>query len=138
MTDLKHRTLEINGIHLHIAEQGAGPLVVLLHGFPESWYSWRHQLPALAEAGYHAVAPDLRGYGRSDRPAEVWRYSQLHLVGDVIGLLDELGARRAVVVGHDWGAPVAWSTALYRPDRVRGVVGLSVPHTPRGPASPLA
>ena len=95
------------------------PSVVLLHGFPESWYSWRHQLRALAEAGYRAVAPDQRGYGGSDRPTEVDRYTMLHLVGDVIGLIDALGAERAVVVGHDWGAPVAWNTALLRPDRVR-------------------
>ena len=106
-------------------------------GFPESWYSWRHQLPALAEAGYHAVAPDQRGYGQTDRPAEPEKYSQLHLVGDVIGLLDALGEQRAVVVGHDWGAPVAWNTALLRPDRIRGVAGLSVPYAPRGPVSML-
>ena len=132
------RTVETNGIRLRIAEQGSGPLVLLLHGFPETWYSWRHQLAALAAAGYHAVAPDQRGYGGSDRPADPARFTQLHLVGDVIGLLDALGAERAVVAGHDWGAPVAWNTALLRPDRVRGVIGLSVPYTPRGPASPLA
>ena len=132
-----HRFVETNGIRMHIAEQGAGPLVLLLHGFPESWYSWRHQLPALAEAGYHAVAPDQRGYGLTDRPADPRQYTQLHLVGDVIGLMVALGEPRAVVVGHDWGAPVAWNTALFRPDRLRGVVGLSVPYTPRGPVSML-
>ncbi len=137
MSNVTHRFVESNGIRLHIAEQGTGPLVVLLHGFPESWYSWRHQLGALADAGYHAVAPDQRGYGQSDRPPEVERYTQLHLVGDVIGLLDALGEAQAVVVGHDFGAPVAWNTALLRPDRVRGVVGLSVPHLPRGPVSSL-
>jgi pimeloyl-ACP methyl ester carboxylesterase len=137
MPDVGHRFVETNAIRTHIAEQGEGPLVVLLHGFPESWYSWRHQLGALAAAGYHAVAPDQRGYGQTDRPEAVTRYTQLHLVGDVIGLLDALGAEQAVIVGHDWGAPVAWNTALLRPDRVRGVVGLSVPYLPRGPVSLL-
>src|SRR6202165_3705809 len=107
---------------MHVAEQGAGPLVILCHGFPESWYSWRHQLRALAEAGYHAVAPDMRGYGQTDQPADPEKYTQLHAVGDVIALLDALGESEAVVVGHDWGAPVAWNTALLRPARVRGVV----------------
>jgi pimeloyl-ACP methyl ester carboxylesterase len=137
MAGVTHRFIETNGIHMHIAEQGSGPLVLLLHGFPELWYSWRHQLEALADAGYHAVAPDLRGYGQTDRPAEIERYTQLHLVGDIIGLLDALGEQQAVVVGHDWGAPVAWNTALFRPDRTRGVILLSVPYLPRGPVSLL-
>jgi len=122
---------------MHIAEAGSGPLVLLLHGFPESWYSWRHQLTALGAAGYHVVAPDQRGYGRTGGPDEVSEYTMLHLVGDVIGLMDALGAERAVVAGHDWGAPVAWNTALLRPDRVSGVIGLSVPYTPRGSTPPL-
>ena len=121
---------------MHVAEAGSGPLVVLLHGFPESWYSWRHQITALADAGYHVVAPDQRGYGGTDAPADATTYSMLHLVGDVIGLLDTLGEAKAVVVGHDWGAPVAWHTAQLRPDRVRGVVGLSVPFRPRGSRRP--
>jgi len=121
---------------MHIAEAGSGPLVVLLHGFPESWYAWRHQIPALVDAGYRVVAPDQRGYGGTDAPADVAAYSMLHLVGDVIGLLDTLGVYDAVIVGHDWGAPVAWHTAQLRPDRVRGVVGLSVPHRPRGSRRP--
>src|SRR6266487_581203 len=133
----EHRHVEVNGIRMHIAEAGTGPLVVLLHGFPECWYSWRHQLGALAEAGFHAVAPDQRGYCRSDRPEPVDSYTILDLVGDVIALIDELGEEQAVVVGHDWGAPVAWGTAMMRPDRVRGVVGLSVPYRPRGSAPPL-
>ena len=137
MAQVTHRFVDTNGIRMHIAEQGTGPLVVLLHGFPESWYSWRHQLAALAAAGFHAVAPDQRGYGQTDQPPESAQYTQLHLVGDIIGLLDALGAERAVIVGHDWGAPVALHTALFRPDRVRGVVGLSVPYTPRGPVSTL-
>jgi len=133
-----HRTIEANGIHIHVAEQGTGPLVLLCHGFPESWYSWRHQLTALAEAGFRAVAPDMRGYGHSDRPPEPERYSLLHLVGDMVGLLDVLGEGSAVIVGHDWGAPVAWHAALMRPDRFRAVIALSVPYRPRGSAPPTS
>src|SRR6202140_3208428 len=133
-----HRTIGANGIHLHFVEQGEGPLIVLCHGFPESWYSWRHQLPALAEAGFHAVAPDMRGYGQSDRPEPIDQYTLLHLVGDMVGLLDALGAEEAVIAGHDWGAPVAWHAALLRPDRFRGVVGLSVPFRPRGTVRPTS
>jgi len=129
--DIAHRTIEANGIRMHVAEAGAGPLVVLCHGFPECWYSWKDQIIALAEAGYHAVAPDMRGYGQTDAPEEVDQYTILHLVGDIMGLLDALGAPQAVIVGHDWGAPVAWHCALLRPDRVRGVAGLSVPFFPR-------
>ena len=136
MTGITHRTVETNGIRMHVAEQGAGPLVVLCHGFPESWYSWRHQLAALAEAGFHAVAPDMRGYGQTDAPAEIDRYTLLHLVGDMIGLLDAIGAESAVIAGHDWGAPVAWHAALLRPDRFRAVIGLSVPFRPRSPVRP--
>ena len=132
---VRHRTLQTNGINMHIAEAGEGPLVVLCHGWPESWYSWRHQLAALAEAGFHAVAPDLRGYGGTDAPASVEQYTMLHHVGDIIGLLDALQTESAVIVGHDWGAPLAWNTALMRPDRIRGVAGLSVPYLPRGPIS---
>jgi pimeloyl-ACP methyl ester carboxylesterase len=127
-----HRTISTNGIEVHVAEQGEGPLVVLLHGFPESWYSWRHQLDALAAAGFHAVAPDMRGYGGTTAPDDHRAYTYLHLVGDVVGLLGALGEGPAVVVGHDWGAPVAWHTALFRPDLVRGVAALSVPYLPRG------
>jgi len=135
-TTITHRTIETNGIRMHVAEQGEGPLVVLCHGFPESWYSWRHQLAALAEAGFRVVAPDMRGYGQTDAPTEIEGYTQLHLVGDMVGLLDALGAKSAVIVGHDWGAPVAWHAALLRPDRFRAVIGLSVPFRPRGAARP--
>ena len=131
-----HRFIDTNGIKMHMAEQGEGPLVLLCHGFPESRYSWRHQLPALAEAGFRAVAPDMRGYGRTDRPEAIDQYTLFHLVGDMVGLLDGLGAAQAVIVGHDWGAPVAWHAALMRPDRFRGVIGLSVPFRPRGPDRP--
>jgi pimeloyl-ACP methyl ester carboxylesterase len=136
MTNLKHRTIEANGISMHLAEQGEGPVVLLCHGFPESWYSWRHQLSSLAEAGFHAVAPDMRGYGGTSRPEELDKYTLLHLVGDMVGVLDALGVETAVIAGHDWGAPVAWHAALLRPDRFRGVIGLSVPLIGRAPARP--
>jgi pimeloyl-ACP methyl ester carboxylesterase len=134
--EIKHRFIQTNGIRMHIAEAGQGSPVILCHGFPESWYSWRHQLDALAEAGFHAVAPDQRGYGQTDKPQAIEQYTLLHLVGDLVGLLDALGAATAVVVGHDWGAPVAWHAALLRPDRFRAVVGLSVPYVPRGASRP--
>jgi pimeloyl-ACP methyl ester carboxylesterase len=135
---ITHRVVEANGIHLHIAEQGEGPLVVLCHGFPESWYSWRHQLAALSAAGFRAVAPDMRGYGRSDRPDAIEQYTLLHLVGDMVGLVDALGVDLAVIAGHDWGAPVAWHAALLRPDRFRAVIGLSVPFIRRGLVPPTS
>lgn len=138
MPDLIHRTIETNGIRMHIAECGEGPLVLLCHGFPESWYSWRHQLTALAEAGFRAVAPDMRGYGQTDRPEQIDQYTLLHLVGDMVGLLDALGAAAAIIAGHDWGAPVAWHAALLRPDRFRAVIGLSVPFWSRFPVRPTS
>jgi pimeloyl-ACP methyl ester carboxylesterase len=137
-TGITHRHIDARGLRMHIAEAGTGPLVLLLHGFPESWYSWRHQLTALAEAGFHAVAPDQRGYCRTQAPEQADQYTILHLTGDVIALMDALDAPNAVVAGHDWGAPVAWHTALLRPDRVRGVIGLSVPYRPRGSSPPIA
>jgi pimeloyl-ACP methyl ester carboxylesterase len=103
MNELVHRTIGTNGIRMHIAEQGTGPTVVLCHGFPECWYSWRHQLVSLAAAGFHAVAPDMRGYGQTDAPQQVERYTLLHLIGDMLGLLDTLCVDRAVIAGHDWG-----------------------------------
>jgi pimeloyl-ACP methyl ester carboxylesterase len=138
VTEIVHRIVEANGIPIHFAEAGSGPLVLFCHGFPESWYSWRHQLKALAEAGYHAVAPDMRGYGQTGQPQAVDQYTLFHLVGDMVGVLDALSAPEAVVVGHDWGAPVAWHCALLRPDRFRAVVGLSVPFTPRGSKRPTS
>lgn len=131
MATISHKTIHTNGINMHIAEAGEGPLVVMCHGWPESWYSWRHQLMALADAGFHAVAPDQRGYGQTDKPEAIDQYTQLHLTGDIIGLMDALGEETAVIAGHDWGGPVAWNTALFRPDRIRAVVGLSVPYLPR-------
>ncbi len=117
MTDPEHRVVEANGIRLHVADVGQGPAVLFCHGWPETWYSWRRQLPALAQAGFRALAPDMRGYGRSDAPAPIEAYTQLHIVGDMLGLLDALEIPDAVIVGHDWGAPVAWNAALMRPDR---------------------
>jgi pimeloyl-ACP methyl ester carboxylesterase len=136
--EVTHRTVETNGMRMHLAESGTGPLVVLCHGFPESWYSWRHQLPALADAGFRVVAPDMRGYGGTDRPEAIDQYTLLHLIGDMVGLLDALGAEQAVIAGHDWGAPVAWHAALLRPDRFRGVIGLSPPYRPRGQVRPTS
>jgi len=133
---LRHRTVEANGISLHVVEAGSGPLVVLCHGFPELWFSWRHQLEALAGAGFRAVAPDQRGYGRTSRPDDVADFDIEHLTGDLAGLLDALGEDRAVFVGHDWGSIVVWNMPLFHPERVRAVVGTSVAFVPRLPARP--
>jgi pimeloyl-ACP methyl ester carboxylesterase len=124
--------LQANGIRMRVAQQGAGPPVLFCHGWPESWYSWRHQLAALAAAGYRAVAPDMRGYGGTEAPSDVEQYTMLHLVGDMVELVKALGESQAVIVGHDWGAPVAWNSALLRPDLFRAVVGMSVPFSPPG------
>lgn len=123
-----HADLSVNGLTLHTVSAGEGPLVVLCHGFPESWYTWRHQLSAIAEAGYTAVALDMRGYGLSDAPADIGAYSLSHLVSDVVAVVTAHGAQQAVVIGHDWGAPVAWYCALMRPDLFRAVAALSVPY----------
>jgi pimeloyl-ACP methyl ester carboxylesterase len=125
---ITHRQVRTNGISMHIAEAGEGPLVLLLHGFPELWYSFRGQLGVLAEAGFHAVAPDLRGYGRTDAPPRVEDYTLLHSAGDIVGLLDALGEQECVLVGHDWGSPLAASLALFRTDLVRGLAMLSTPY----------
>ena len=138
MSGPAQRIVETNGIRLNIAEQGEGPPVILCHGFPESWYSWRHQLTALAAEGFHAVAPDMRGYGKSDRPEAIDQYSIFHLIADLVGLLDAIKAPTAVIVGHDWGAAIAWQAARLRPDRFRAVANLSVPIRPRGPARPTS
>jgi len=121
-----------NGIRMRVAQEGAGPLVLFCHGWPESWYSWRSQLAAVASAGYRAAAPDMRGYGATDAPAEIDQYTMLHLVGDMVELVKALGETQAVIVGHDWGAAVAWNCALLRPDIFRAVVGMSVPFAPPG------
>lgn len=130
------RILSANGIRVHAVEDGEGPLVLLVHGFPESWYSWRHQLPVLAAAGYHAVAIDVRGYGRSSAPVEIDAYRMTLHIADNLGVVSALGHETAVIVGHDWGAPIAWNSALVRPDVFTAVAGLSVPYSPRGTVRP--
>jgi pimeloyl-ACP methyl ester carboxylesterase len=134
---LTHRSLRVNEIQMHIAEQGRGPLVILSHGWPELGRSWRHQLRALADAGFRAVAPDMRGYGRTDAPSEIAAYTIHHLVGDLVALVAALGAPSATIVGHDWGSTVAWSAACMRPDLFPAVVGLSVPARARAAQAPL-
>jgi pimeloyl-ACP methyl ester carboxylesterase len=118
-----------NGIGLRTVVEGKGSLVILLHGFPQCWYLWRHQIDPLVEAGFQVAVPDQRGYGSSDRPAPMEAYNILELTKDVVGVADALGHEECIVVGHDWGAPVAWHTALLHPQRVRAVVGMSVPYT---------
>ncbi|GGT40876.1 alpha/beta fold hydrolase [Nonomuraea spiralis] len=131
-----HRLVPSPAGRVHLVEAGEGPLVLLVHGFPESWYSWRHQLPALAAAGYRAVAVDVRGYGRSSRPADVAAYRMTELVEDGVAVVRALGERSAVIVGHDWGAGIAADSALLRPDVFRAVAMLSVPYVPRGGPRP--
>ncbi|KAD3641530.1 hypothetical protein R6Q59_004148 [Mikania micrantha] len=135
MESIVHHTITVNGINIHVAEKGQGPIVLLLHGFPELWYSWRHQILFLAAHGYRAVAPDLRGYGDTtgaplDDPT---KFTALHVVGDLVALIDAIGADKVFVVGHDWGALIAWRLCLFRPDKVKALVSLSVPFTPRNP-----
>ncbi len=125
--------VETNGITLRVAVAGEGPLVVLVHGWPESWYSWRHQIGAIAATGYTVAAPDVRGYGGSDKPEPIAAYSIADMCADIAGLIAGLGHQQAILIGHDWGAPIVWNTALFYADKVRAVAGLSVPHTGRGP-----
>jgi soluble epoxide hydrolase / lipid-phosphate phosphatase len=136
MTDITHRRIETNGIAMHVAEAGTGFPVLFSHGFPELWYSWRHQLHALAAAGFRAIAPDQRGYGETDAPSDASTYSIHHLVGDLTGLLDALEIEKAVVVGHDWGGIIAWQMALLAAQRVERVVGVNTPFFPRMPMRP--
>jgi pimeloyl-ACP methyl ester carboxylesterase len=134
---MTERQLKVNGIDMHVTEQGSGPLVILCHGWPELSYSWRHQLPPIAEAGFHAVAPDMRGYGQTSAPKDISDYSIFHMTGDIVELVAALGEKQPTVIGHDWGAPIAWHCAMFRPDVFTAVVGLSVPPRPRGAARPL-
>lgn len=131
------RRIATNGIELKIAEQGEGPLVLLLHGFPESWYSWRHQFEPIANAGFKCVAPDMRGYGDSDAPGDIAAYNQVEVVNDIAGLIPALGYETAIVIGHDWGAPTAWACAKDYPELFTAVGALSVPFSPRAEAPPL-
>ena len=129
------RYVQSNGIKMRIAEMGKGPLVLFVHGWPESWYSWRHQLPALAAACYRAVAPDMRGYGKTDKPKAVEDYDIHHVTADLVGILDALGEKKAILVGHDWGAIVAWQAMLLHPTRFEALVAMSVPYSGRGAQS---
>ncbi len=131
----KEYDIQANGITLHVTEQGDGPAVLFCHGFPDTSYTWRSQMQAVAAAGYRAIAPDMRGFGRSSAPADAALYTPHHTVGDLIGLLDTLKIPSAIVVGHDWGASTAWAAALMRPDRFKAVFALTVPYVPRGEVS---
>ena len=131
------RTVSANGIEIFLLEHGEGPLVLLCHGWPELSYSWRHQIPAIAAAGFHVVAPDMRGFGRTTAPAEIDAYTIFDNVGDMVALVAATGQKQAVIIGHDWGAPVAWHAALFRPDIFTAVAGLSVPPPLRGRGRPL-
>ncbi len=132
------RMVETNGVRLRVAEAGKGPLVILAHGWPESWYSWRHQIPAIAAAGYHVVAPDMRGFGKSDKPPAVEDYDILHLTGDIVGLVDAMGEKQAILIGHDWGSTVTWNSVMLHPDRFSAMVALSVPSGGRAQNPPIA
>jgi pimeloyl-ACP methyl ester carboxylesterase len=133
---VQHRLIDAAGIRIHLVEEGTGPMVLLVHGFPESWYSWRHQIPALAAAGYRAVAIDVRGYGRSSAPLEIEAYGMLAHVADNLGVVEALGEQTAVIVGHDWGSPIAANSALLRPDVFTAVALMSVPYAPPGRRRP--
>lgn len=135
-TEVRRRRVHLGEIDMHIAELGTGPAVLFLHGHPATWRTWRHQMTAVAAAGYRAIAPDQRGYGDTSIPAGIGAYDIEHLTGDVVRLLDVLGIEQATIVGHDWGALVAWYGALIHPRRVRAVAGLSVPFFPRTPVPP--
>jgi len=136
MAELTHNFVQTNGIRMHYVEQGAGPAVIMCHGWPESWYSWRHQIAALSEAGYRVIAPDQRGYGQTDAPAPIESYNIFNLTGDIVGLVNALGIKSATIIGHDWGAAVAWYSALLRPDLFHSIALLSVPYGPRTPMRP--
>jgi len=129
--------VDSNGIRMAVFEQGEGPAVIMVHGFPELAYSWRHQIPVLADAGFRAIAPDMRGYGQTDSPAGVENYSAAKLIGDLNGLLDALHLERAVFVGHDWGALLLWQMAMLEPEKMEQLIILNIPHIPRPPVDPI-
>lgn len=140
MEGVEHKNVSVNGLNIHIVEKGEGPLVLFLHGFPQLWYSWRHQITFLAAHGYRAVAPDLRGYGdTTGAPAnDATKFSILHVVGDMVALLDAIAPDEKVfLVGHDWGANIGWHLCLFRPDKIKAVVNLSVPFLPRNPSGKI-
>ncbi|KAK3000973.1 hypothetical protein RJ639_022300 [Escallonia herrerae] len=134
MEKIEHKSVNVNGINMHVAEIGEGPAVLFVHGFPEMWYTWRHQMLSLSSLGYRAVAPDLRGYGDTDAPPSHTSYTAFHVVGDLVGLLDALGLDKVFLVGHDWGAIISWFFCLLRPDRIKALVNMSVVFQPRHPS----
>ena len=134
---MEFKFIETNGITLRAAVEGDGPLVIMVHGCPESWFSWRHQIPVIAEAGYKVVAIDVRGYGGSDKPHAIEEYTLKKLSDDVVGVIDFFGEEQAILFGHDWGAPIVWYTSLLNEKRVSAVAGLSVPYFPQGDVSPM-
>ena len=137
MLAIKQTKIAANGVQLRVTELGEGPAILFVHGFPDTGYTWRKQMQAVAAAGFHAIAPDMRGYGGSSAPADPALYTPFHTVGDLVGLLDALQVPQTIIVGHDWGANVAWNAAMMRPDRFKAVFCLAVPYSPRGKASVL-
>ncbi|XP_031375912.1 uncharacterized protein LOC116216024 [Punica granatum] len=134
MEKIQHTTVRTNGINMHVATAGSGPdSILFVHGFPELWYTWRHQMVSLAALGYRTIAPDLRGYGDTDAPPSHESYTAFHIVGDLVGLLDSMGIEKVFLVGHDWGAAIAWYFCLFRPDRIKALVNMSVVFHPRNP-----
>nr|AVA18035.1 epoxide hydrolase [Euphorbia corallioides] len=133
MDKIEHTKVATNGINMHVASIGKGPPILFLHGYPELWYSWRNQLLSLSSLGYHCIAPDLRGYGHTDAPESVEKYTVFHIVGDLVGLLDALKIEQVFLVAHDWGAIIAWYFCLFRPDRIKALVNTSVPFLHRDP-----
>lgn len=138
MEKIQHKMVAVNGINMHVAELGTGPTILFIHGFPELWYTWRHQILYLASHGYRAVAPDLRGYGDTTGApvSDPTKFTTLHVVGDLVALINIVAASgedKVFVVGHDWGAMIAWALCLYRPDKVKALVNMSVPFSPRNP-----
>ena len=135
LSNLKEKYFNLNNINIYAKEIGEGPLVIMVHGWPESWYSWRHQLKPIADLGYKVLAIDVRGYGQSSKPYEVEKYDMLSLVSDIINIINKENVENAILIGHDWGAPICWSTAALHPDKIKAVIGLSVPHARRGSIS---
>lgn len=132
MQEREFRFVDTGAITQRVVVEGQGPLVVLIHGWPECWYSWRHQIDPLVAAGYRVAVPDVRGYVGSDNPEAIEAYDLTSLTDDVAGLIDALGEQQAILVGHDWGAPIAWTTAIRHASKVKAVAGMSVPHMGRG------
>ena len=137
MSEFTHRFVAANGLRMHVAEAGEGYPVVMCHGFPELWYSWRHQMRALANAGLRAIAPDQRGYGDTGGPDAIEAYTQREIVADLVGMLDAMGIEKCAVVGHDWGGAVVWNAALMAPARIERVIALNTPFFPRTPVKPM-